>query len=118
MKKQSEIEETNQDEQLDEGKERKQEEFDRLKTKQLPAIVMLTGGAVSAVVTFARGFTLKEMLVIVLCSLLGFYLMGLILKSVFDSFRIRKKEPDAVSEEGEVIEKEPEGESAGEEKKK
>lgn len=94
-----------------------QEKYDKLRTKSLPALIMLTGGAVAAVVTFVRGFTLREMLLIVLFCLIGFYILGLVLKSVFDSFHIRKKEEDSVSEEGEVIEKEPEdgnvGESAG-----
>lgn len=114
MKKQSENQNKKQNEQT-EGLEEEQakdaeEEFDRLKTRQLPAVVMLLGGAVAALLTYIRDFPLSDMLVIVLASLLGFYIVGLILKRIFDSFRIRRKiqEEDGVAEEGEVIEKEPE----------
>lgn len=122
MKKQSEDQNDNQKGQSerledDQAKER-QEDYGRLKTSQLPAVVMLLGGAVAAVVTYVRGFTLKDTLVIVLVTLLGFYILGLILKRIFDSFRIRKKEQEKESglEEGEVIEKEPEESAAKGEK--
>ncbi|MDE5819641.1 MAG: hypothetical protein K2I07_10030 [Lachnospiraceae bacterium] len=114
MKKQSENQNGSQKEQSerledDQAKEQ-QENYDRLKTKQLPALIMLLGGAVAVIVTYVRGFSLREILVIVLVSLLGFYILGLILKRIFDSFRIRQKkeEEGSTMEEGEVIEKEPE----------
>lgn len=122
MKKQSENQNNQQNEQA-EGLEEEQakdseEEFDRLKTRQLPAAIMLLGGAVAALVTYIRDFPLSDMLVIVFVSLLGFYILGLILKRIFDSFRIKRKEEkkDGVAEEGEVIEKEPE-ERTGKDKK-
>lgn len=114
MKKQSE----NQNGSLNEQSERrgddqaveKQENYDRLKTKQLPAVIMLLGGAVAVIVTYARGFSLREILTIVLVSLIGFYILGLVLKRIFDSFHIQQKEQEegVTMEEGEVIEKEPE----------
>lgn len=114
MKKQSKNQNGSQKEQSelledDQAKEQ-QENYDRLKTKQLPALIMLLGGAVAVIVTYVRGFTLREILVSVLLSLLGFYILGLILKRIFDSFRIRQKkeEEGSTMEEGEVIEKEPE----------
>lgn len=125
MKKQSENQKGSQKEKSerledDQAKEQ-QESYDRLKTKQLPALIMLLGGAVAAIVTYMRGFSLREILVIVLVSLLGFYILGLILKRIFDSFRIRQKEEeeDGTLEEGEVIEKEPEeNQGKGEKKSK
>lgn len=124
MKKQSENQNGSQNEKSerledDQAKEQ-QESFDRLKTKQLPALVMLLGGAVAVIVTYIRGFSLREILVIVLVSLLGFYILGLILKRIFDSFRIRQKkeEEDGTPEEGEVIEKEPEENQGNVEKKR
>lgn len=118
MKKQSEDQNDSQKEQSerlgdDQAKE-EQENYGRLRTSQLPAVIMLLGGAVAAVVTYVRGFSLRETLLIVLITLLGFYILGLILKRIFDSFRIRQKkqEKERGMEEGEVIEKEPE-ESAG-----
>ncbi len=60
MKKQSENQNNNQngqDENLEEEQAKEQqEEFDRLKTKQLPAMIMLLGGAVAALVTYTRDF--------------------------------------------------------------
>lgn len=114
MKKQSENQNIKQNAQTEDLEEERakdaEEEFDRLKTRQLPAMIMLLGGAVAALLTYIRDFTLSEMLIIVLVSLLVFYIVGLILKRIFDSFRIRRKEQEAdgVAEEGEVIEKEPE----------
>lgn len=114
MKKQSENQNGSQKEKSErlEGDQAKdqQESYDRLKTKQLPALIMLLGGAVAVIVTYVRGFSLREILVIVLVSLLVFYILGLILKRIFDSFRIRQKkeEEGSTMEEGEVIEKEPE----------
>ena len=123
MKKQSENQNGSQKEQSerledDQAKEQ-QENYDRLKTKQLPALIMLLGGAVAVIVTYVRGFSLREILVIVLVSLLGFYILGLILKRIFDSFRIRQKkeEEGSTMEEGEVIEKEPEENQGKGEKK-
>ncbi|MCM1538342.1 MAG: hypothetical protein NC254_08090 [bacterium] len=116
MKKQSNNQDDSQKEQSeqkeDDQTKEQQEEYDRLKTKQLPAEIMLLGGAVAVIVTYARGFSLREILLIVLASLLGFYILGLILKRIFDSFRIRQKgqEESGTPEEGEVIEKEPEKE--------
>ncbi|MDE6419633.1 MAG: hypothetical protein K2K87_03785, partial [Lachnospiraceae bacterium] len=88
MKKQSENQNGSQKEKSerledDQAKEQ-QESYDRLKTKQLPALIMLLGGAVAVIVTYIRGFSLREILVIVLVSLLGFYILGLILKRIFD----------------------------------
>ncbi len=114
MKKQSEDQNIKQNAQTEDIEEEQtkdaEEEFDRLKTGQLPAVIMLLGGGVAALLTYIRDFQLSEMLVIVLLSLLVFYIVGLILKRIFDSFRIRRKEQeeDGVAEEGEVIEKEPE----------
>ena len=123
MKKQSENQKGSQkekSEQLEDDQAKEQQEsYDRLKTKQLPALVMLLGGAVAVIVTYIRGFSLWEILVVVLVSLLGFYILGLILKRIFDSFRIRQKEEeeDGTLEEGEVIEKEPEENQGKGEKK-
>ena len=123
MKKQSENQNANQKgqtEQLEDGQIKEQQEnYDRLKTKQLPAVVMLLGGAVAVILTYARGFSLREILVIVLASLLVFYILGLVLKRIFDSFKIKQKNEEEGSslEEGEVIEKEPE-ENAGKVRKR
>lgn len=82
------------------------EESYQLKTKSLPAILMLTGGAVSSIVTYVNHYSLKDMLIIVLLTLLGFYILGLLLKKLFDSFHMVIKSDSEQETEGEVIEKE------------
>ena len=93
-------------EQLLEADEASEEELYHLKTKPIPAIVMLLGGAVSSIVTYVNHYTLKNMLLIVLISLIVFYILGVILKRVFDSFHIVMKKDEEDMTEGEVIEKE------------
>ena len=89
------------------AEEKKGEQFSKLDTKALPAITMLFGGAVASVMTYLNHYTLTEMLVIVLVSLIGFYILGAILKKIFDSFKIPIKKEKQENSEGEVIEKEP-----------
>ncbi len=84
----------------------KEEKVHQLDTKALPAIMMLMGGAIASVVTYINHYNMTEMLTIVLVSLIGFYILGAILKRVFDSFKIVIKEEET-PEEGEVIEKNP-----------
>ena len=93
------------------AEEKKDEQFSKLDTKALPAITMLFGGAVASVITYINHYTLTEMLVIVLVSLIAFYVLGAILKMIFDSFKIPIKKEKQENSEGEVIEKEPDTET-------
>lgn len=79
----------------------------QLNTGALPAIMMLTGGALSSIVTFINHYTLAETLKIVFLSLIAFYLLGVVIKKIFDSFHITVKKKAEDSAEGEVIEKDP-----------
>ncbi len=92
--------------------EKEKERISRLDTSALPAITMLTGGAVASVITYINHYTLTEMLVIVLVSLIVFYIFGAILKKIFDSFKIVTKKETKENPEGEVIEKESNAENA------
>lgn len=94
------------DETLIQEQETPKEEIYQLKTKTIPALVMLMGGAVSSIVTYINHYTLENMLLIVLLSLIGFYILGMVLKKVFDSFHIVLKKEEEEMTEGEVIEKE------------
>lgn len=87
--------------------EEKEEKTYRLNTGALPAIMMLTGGALSSIVTFINHYTLAETLKIVFLSLIAFYLLGVVIKKIFDSFHITVKKKAEDSAEGEVIEKDP-----------
>lgn len=97
---------------LTEGSETQEVEAEPLKTRLLPAFVMLLGGAVSSVVCYLNQYSLKDMGIIVLCTLLVFYILGLILKKLFDSFHMEKRQGEAEEkdkekdEHGEVIRKE------------
>ena len=79
----------------------------QLNTGALPATMMLTGGALSSIVTFINHYTLVGTLKIVFLSLIAFYLLGVVIKKIFDSFRITVKKKAEDSAEGEVIEKDP-----------
>ncbi len=84
-----------------------------MKTKNIPVILMLVAGAAVSIVTYVTNYELKSMLAILLAVLILFYIAGLIIRKVFDSFQIEKKEDENAIEamedieaEGEVIKKE------------
>lgn len=79
-----------------------------MKTKGIPAIIMLLAGAITCIVTYQNKYTLEETLKTLLVVLVLFLIMGVIVKKVLDSFQMPGK--DAVNDEGEIIEKQPEGE--------
>jgi len=68
---------------------------------------MLIAGAVTSLTVYFKDLGLKTMLIALLASFVTFYLIGTIIKMVFDSWD--KKNEDSVSDEGEVIEKESDG---------
>lgn len=74
-----------------------------MKTKHIPAIVMLLGGSVACIVTYINRYSLREMLVTLTFSLVIFLIIGGVIKMILDSFQM----PDEakVDDEGEVVEK-------------
>lgn len=84
-----------------------------MKRKNLPLLLMLIAGAVTCVITLIKQYTMLERLALLLGVMLLFCLLGNILKWTLDRFeaQIEKK----LQEEGEVIEKETDGEDAAEE---
>lgn len=74
-----------------------------MKTKFIPAIVMLLGGAVACIVTFINHYTLQEMLAVLAVALIIFLIIGVIVRLILDSIKL----PDdtLVDDEGEVVEK-------------
>lgn len=78
------------------------------KRKLIPPFVMLSAGAIVSIMLRVMQYELKDMLIILLCVLLGFYFAGSVLKWMLDQFeeQIEKDRMD----EGEVIEKDPETE--------
>ncbi|MDE7282754.1 MAG: hypothetical protein K2N85_04110 [Lachnospiraceae bacterium] len=75
------------------------------KRKLIPPFVMLSAGAIISIAMFVMRYKTKDMLVILLCVLVVFYIAGELIKWMFDRFEAQIEE--ARLEEGEVIEKEP-----------
>ena len=87
--------------------EEKKAEIRAKKRKLIPPFVMLLAGAIVSITMFVLHYKSKDMLVILLCVLLAFYVAGEILKYMLDRF-----EADAEArrrEEGEVFEMGPDG---------
>jgi len=78
--------------------------------KEMPLVLMLSAGLVTALVSYFKGFSLSSMLIALLATLVVFYMLGCIIKMILDSFD--KKNKEKVAPEGEVIEKEPVPENA------
>lgn len=91
--------------------EEKKAEIRAKKRKLIPSFVMLLAGAIASITMFVSHYKSKDMLVILLCVLLVFYVAGEVLKYMLDRF-----EADAEArrrEEGEVFEMGPDGVPAG-----
>lgn len=84
-----------------------------MNTKRIPALIMLIAGAIACIMTYANHYDLKDMLTTLIWVLLVFWLIGLIVKKILNSFHMPGG--NAVDNEGEVIEKQEE-EPAEEEK--
>ncbi len=91
--------------------EEKKAEIRAKKRKLIPPFVMLFAGAVVSITMFVSHYKSKDMLVILLCVLLVFFVAGEILKYMLDRF-----EADAEArrrEEGEVFRMGPDGAAEG-----
>ena len=88
-----------------------------MKLKRIPALVMLLAGAVAAIVTYINHYTLQEMLVVLILTLIVFLIIGVAIMLIFESFHIDEPDEDRVDDDGEVFEKTemPDGDAEGEE---
>ena len=77
-------------------------------TKKIPAIVMLLAGTVACIVTYINHYDLKDMLVVLILTLVIFLIIGIVIKMILDSFDLPEEEKNEVGDEGEVVEKNPE----------
>lgn len=66
---------------------------------------MLLAGAVATIVTYINHYSLEDMLVVLILTLIGFLIIGIVIKLVFDSFHIDTPDEDRVDDDGEVVEK-------------
>lgn len=96
--------------------EQEREALKRAKRRKvIPPFVMLSAGAVISIAMYVLRYQLKDMLIILLCVLIVFYIAGELIKWMFDRFEAQIEE--ARLEEGEVIEKEPDITVADKEKR-
>ncbi len=80
--------------------------------QKMPLILMLLAGLVTALVAYYRNYTLMDMLIALLATLVIFYFIGSVIKMILDSFD--RKNNAEIEKEGEVIEKEPSPDEVGE----
>ena len=80
-------------------------------TKKLPLFIMLLAAAVACIVTYIYHYNLHDTLVVLIIVLILFLIIGIVVKKLFDKFEISKD--DSVDDEGEVVEKSPDGEGEG-----
>lgn len=76
-----------------------------MNTNRIPAFVMLLAGAVAVIVTYINHYSLEDMLVVLILTLIVFLIIGVVIKLIFDSFHIEEPDEDRVDDEGEVVEK-------------
>ena len=76
-----------------------------MNTRKIPAFVMLLAGSVVTIVTFINHYSLEDMLVVLILTLIGFLIIGIAIKLIFDSFHIEEEDKDRVDDDGEVVEK-------------
>lgn len=87
--------------------EEKKAEMRAKKRKLIPPFVMLSAGAVTSITMYTLHYKAKDMLLILLCVLLVFYVAGELLKWMLDRFEAQVDEKRR--EAGEVYEKGPDG---------
>ena len=66
---------------------------------------MLAAGAVVTIVTYINHYSLEDMLVVLILTLIVFLIIGIAIKLIFDSFHIEEPDEDRVDDDGEVVEK-------------
>lgn len=81
------------------------------KLKMLPAFIMLLAGALTSIITYLVHYETKIALIILLCVMLLFYILGVILQKLIVSFekanKLAEEEREkAENAEGKVVEKE------------
>ena len=76
-----------------------------LKTKLLPSLFMLLGGSVALVIGLIQHFPITELLLVVFFALLGFAILGTIVKSVVDGFNMSMNYMDYFEDNGDLVEK-------------
>lgn len=76
----------------------------KLNTKNIPPLVMLLGGAIALILCIVNKYSTRELLMIVFFALLGFSILGLIIKMIVDSFDMHMDYEDFF-DDGDVVDK-------------
>lgn len=87
--------------------EQKKAEIRAKKRKLIPPFVMLLAGAIVSITMYIRHYKSNDMLIILLCVLLVFFVVGDLMKWMFDRFEAQVEERR--KEAGEVYTKGPDG---------
>lgn len=87
------------------------------KSKLFAPFLMLLAAAVASIVMFQGNYDMTELLLILLCVMIFFYLIGSFIQKKVVSFieQIKEREAAEAAKEGEVIEKEASAEESGSE---
>ncbi len=102
-----------------EEKERERErELEQERAKQrakkrrlIPPFIMLLAGSIVSIFMFVSHYKLRDMLIVLLCVLIFFDILGEVIKWMLDRFEAQIEQERM--DEGEVIEKEPDEEGDG-----
>lgn len=76
-----------------------------MKRKLMPPFMMLFAGSIASIVMYLNHYEIKSMLWILVAVLIIFYIVGVLIKMILDSFYRELEKVNAVADEGEVIEK-------------
>ena len=79
-----------------------------METKRIPALVMLLGCLVAAVMSYINHYSLEKMLKTILVALIIFLIMGCVIKGLFDKYIPKIEETSETDEDGVVREIPPE----------
>lgn len=77
----------------------------KAKTKFIPPIMMLTAGLITSVICLVLGYELLKSMLILFVVMLIFAILGTVIKSITDRFRVRMDYSDFFDEDGEIVEK-------------
>lgn len=81
--------------------------------KYIPSIVMLLAGFIACIVTIIYKYQILEALIVILVTLIIFYIIGIVIKALFNNFLIDK---ESANEDTEASDEEEAEENSDEEK--
>ncbi len=81
------------------------EKRNKLKTKLLPSLFMLTGGTTALVICLLQKMPMTKLLLILFLALLVFAILGTVVKSIVDQFNMNMNYMDYFEENGDLVEK-------------